>query len=299
MRAVRGPAQLTRKSKFLVVGTALVVLAGTVVLADAEQSPATTADSAGAQPSTSETLQEVTVTAKHLKLDWSQRNELIQKAATFVFGIAAVSSYNEYPPRWFAPVCPLVTGLPREQGEFVLGRISEIARAAGAPLGGEHCHPNLFIYVTAQPKGLLRAMFGNATPLRVDEFIDTPRPVRVWHNIYEVPAGKMAIPGRINARAWAIGPVYVVVDRAHLHAVSQGQLADYVGMVGLAGIRFPPHLGDAQTILRLFDGIPPAAPEGLSDWDQAFLNMLYHPEPSLATPRSLMARRMVVELVPR
>jgi hypothetical protein len=89
-----------------------------------------------------------------------------------------------------------------------------------------------------------------------------------------------------------------VIDRTRLHGVSQGQLADYVGMVSLAEIKSTAHLGDSQTILRLFDGPPQAAPEGLSDWDRAFLKILYHPEKSLAIPRSLIARRMIVELVP-
>jgi len=237
-----------------------------------------------------EELQEVTVTAPHLKLDWVQRNELVQKAARFVYGIAAVNNYYEYPPRWFAPVCPLVTGLPRDQGEFVLWRLTEIAAAAGSQLGGEKCHPNLLIFVTAQQKELLRAMenrhfgvsFGNATPSSVEQFINRPGPVKVWYNTLQ----------------GAVGPVYVVIDRTRLRGVSQGQLADYVAMVSLAGIKSTPHLGDAQTILRLFDGLLQTAPEGLSDWDREFLKILYHPEWSLATPRSLIARRMVVDLVP-
>jgi hypothetical protein len=192
-----------------------------------------------------------------------------------------------------------VTGLSREEGEFVLVRISEIARVAGARLAGEECHPNLLIFVTAQPKPLLRTMFGNATLSKIDAFINTPRPVRVWHNAYIVPAGAMARPGSRNSKfVWAFGTSYVVVDRTRLQGVSQVQLADYVGMVSLAEIKSTAHTGDSQTILRLFDGPPQAAPEGLSAWDQEFLRILYHPEPSLANPRANIARRMVVELVP-
>jgi hypothetical protein len=62
----------------------------------AEQSPA----NASVTTSTSETkeLQEVTVTAQHLKLDWVPRNELVQKAIRFVFGIAPAESYEAFPP---------------------------------------------------------------------------------------------------------------------------------------------------------------------------------------------------------
>ena len=284
---------MSRKLEILVVATALAVLAGEVAPAAPEQSPATTAASADAQAPTSETLQEVTVTAQHLKLDWAQRNELVQKAATFVFGIAAVDFYNEYPPMWSVPICPLVTGLPREQGVFVFWRISEIVRAAGARLGGEECHPNLFIFVTDHPKELLRTMesrrflviFGTATASHVDQFINESGAVKVWHNTSQGTIGT--------------GPVNVVVDRTRLDGVSERQLADYLGMVILAEFKSKAHLGDTQTILKLFDGPPQAAPEGLSDWDQEFLKILYHPQWSLANPRANIARRMVGDLVPR
>jgi hypothetical protein len=269
----------------------ILLAAGLVSFAAVEAAePVAPDNSASSSTDTSAPLQEVTVTAQHSKLDWAQRNELVQKATTFVYGIAAVNNYREYPARWFAPVCPLVTGLAREQGEFVLWRLSEIARAAGSRLGGETCRPNLLIFVTSQPKELLQAMenrhfgvsFGNATPSSVEQFIDKPDPVKVWRNTVQ----------------GALGPVYVVVDRTRLRGVSQGQFADYVGMVSLAGIKSTAHVGDAQTILMLFDGPPEVAPESLSDWDQEFLKILYHPPPfpSFATPRSLIARRMVDEL---
>src|SRR5580692_8660098 len=53
--------------------------------------------------------------------------------------------------RWQEPACPLVTGLPQQQGEYILARLSEIAQVSGAPLGAEKCRPNLFIIVTKQP----------------------------------------------------------------------------------------------------------------------------------------------------
>jgi hypothetical protein len=283
--------------QILLVTACLTTLAAADVAAAAEQSPAN--KSVTASTSETEELQEVTVTAQHLKLDWAQRNELVQKAIRFVFGIAPAESYEAFPPRWFAPVCPQVTGLSREQGEFVLVRISEIARAAGARLAGEECHPNLLIFVTTKPKPLLRAMFGNATPYKVDAFIDTPRPVRVWYSAYKAPAGAMEIAGSRNSKfVEGFGLVYVFVDRTQLNDVSQKQLADYMAMVSLAEIKSPAHFGDTPTILRLFDGLPQAAPEGLSDWDREFLKILYHPQPSLANPRANTARRMVVELIP-
>ena len=281
---------MSRKSRIFAVAATLVALAGQGVWAadDGSSAPAATSHSGGRSSDASEELQEVTVTAQHLKPTWAEHNELVQRSITLVYGIADVDFYEEYPPHWSVPVCPLVTGLAREQGVFVFRRVSDIVRSAGAPLGDEECHPNLFIFVTDHPKELLRTMerrrfliFGNATSSRIDQFINKSGPVKVWHNI---------------DHGLFFGPVNVVVDRTHLHGISEGQLADYLGMVVLTEIKSTAHLGDAQTILKLFDGPPEAAPDGLSDWDRAFLDILYHPEKSLAVPRSLIGRRIVDEL---
>jgi hypothetical protein len=49
-----------------------------------------------------------------------------------------------------------VAGLNKQQGEFVLARLSEIAKTAGAPLGAETCKPNLYVIVTPDPELLLK-----------------------------------------------------------------------------------------------------------------------------------------------
>jgi hypothetical protein len=144
-----------------------------------------------APPSPVSRMPEVTVTAR--------RHELEQRVFKFVNQIAAQENEGEAGlVRWQAPpVCPLVSGLPEQEGEFILGRVSEIARVAGVPLAGEQCRPNLYILVTPQPEDLLRGMekrdrrftFGwdpssrTDTPAGVvDEFIRTPRAVRAWYN---------------------------------------------------------------------------------------------------------------------
>ena len=118
-----------------------------------------------------------------------------------IAGIALVGSASSVEamdatatPRWSAaPVCPLVSGLSREEGEFILARVSEIARGAGAPLAGEDCSPNLYILVTSDPQNLLREMekrnraftFGaDASRGAVDAFISTPHAVRVWYDTF-------------------------------------------------------------------------------------------------------------------
>jgi hypothetical protein len=258
-------------------------------------------------------------------LVFAQRLKLEARITNYVYGVTTLENY-EGVARWQAPVCPQVTGLARQPGEFVLERVSEIARIAGAPLANEHCRPNLFIFVTSQPKELLQAMeqryfavtFGNATPSQVDAFVNTPRPVRVWHSPYWTPeAGTQYVGGGlgvnppptyftpggtgasrlINPGSWTFGNVYVIVDQRQLHGVSQGQFADYIAMVSLAEIKPSAHPGDARSILTLFAASPQAAPAAMSDWDQAFLKSLYATPPQRTQPRSLISRGMMNELV--
>jgi hypothetical protein len=270
-----------------------------------------------------DTLPEVTVRA--------QRSELLPRVSQFAYGITEPVN-GEGLARWHSPVCPLVAGLPQQDGEFVLERVSEIARAAGVPLAGEHCNPNLYILMTSQPKQLLLAMqkqnrgvpFGHAPPVSIDEFIEKPQAVKVWYNTYRTTPGGAAPSAGVAPAAQVVGGsiggvptytgswldnshlqspsefcfsnVYVIADQARLRALSRGQFADYVAMVGLAELKSPPHLGEAQTILKLFDGAPDAVQPGMSTWDQAFLKALYLTDPSLKVQRNQLGLEMVREI---
>jgi hypothetical protein len=93
--------------------------------------------------------------------------------------------------------------------------------------------------------------------------------------------------------------VFVIADQKRLQGVTRGQFADYVAMVSLSRLKPGPSLGDAPTILKLFDGAPQAAPAGMTDWDRAFLKSLYSTEQKSKLQRSQIAREMVREIVPR
>jgi hypothetical protein len=237
------------------------------------------------------------------------RTRLLLLAAAVGLVASATSAAVDAPTaRWAAlPVCPLVSGLSREDGEFILARISEIARQAGVPLAGEDCRPNLYVLVTSDPQDLLRGMekrnraftFGaDALPGAVDTFISTPGAVRVWYNTYTQTAWgtplNRAHPYAINDYAAVTIPsgafsnlvprvaatfsrVFVVIDGRQLQGVSRGQLADYIGMVSLTRLGWPgaarPVRG--QTILTLFDRGPEAAPAGMTDSDQDYLKSIY------------------------
>jgi hypothetical protein len=326
--------------RVLAVAATLAMLANMGEWAAAEAPPSST------QASPASPLPEVTVTAHRLELE--------KRVSQFVNQIAAAENGDEGLARWeVPPACPLVSGLPRQDGEFILERLSQIAQTAGVPLGDEHCHPNLYVLVTDQPEDLLKGMekrnraytFGYNPSLRsetpagvVDEFIRTPRAVRVWYNSNEkdawgrplsyCPASEIEQitctpfdpkcypphydPGRVIEcgrgttggthltfnNMWWLARVFVIVDHKRLHEVKLGQLADYVAMAGFAKLKPEARVGDAPTILTLFNAAPQDAPIGMTDWDQTFLKSLYATEQTSKLQRSQIARQIVHEIAP-
>jgi len=241
-------------------------------------------------------LETVTVEAR------KQRELIEHQISTFVSSIT-IPSRDESLARWRPPVCPLVAGLPRDKGEFVLARLSQVARDAGIPLAPEKCAPNFLVVVTPQPDVLLQKWWARSPRLfnrdrgvgGIKRFISTARPIRVWYNAnsaceggggettFEFQAG-MVYPscssGGLGSRlVWEvvrqIHSVIVVVDLGHIKDLNVGQLADYIAMIGFAQIRENAQPGAAPTILRLFTDSAAARPQGLSSWDQAFLKSLY------------------------
>ena len=71
------------------------------------------------------------------------RERLEQDVHTFL-STALHPLRDEAPTRWNHAMCPLVAGLTRAEGEFILRRVLDIARSVHAPLGKENCNPNFF-----------------------------------------------------------------------------------------------------------------------------------------------------------
>src|ERR1700722_15353063 len=83
------------------------------------------------------------------------RREVLERQEKSFVSAIAVAPFSESLARWRTPICPLVAGLPRDHGEFILNRFSQIAQAAGAPLAPEHCRGNLYIFVPGDSGGAL------------------------------------------------------------------------------------------------------------------------------------------------
>jgi hypothetical protein len=233
---------------------------------------------------------------------------------------------NESLPRWNAPVCFAVAGLPTEQGLFALGRLSEIARAAGVRVAPRGCKYNFYVVFAPQPDNLLKKAFRTASRAldrceglpAIREFLSPtkPRAVRVWHNVRPFTRDGMPIDvsGRcmgaladqkdfpVSLQYWpshlerydvkAFSLALVIVDTAYPKPLKLGQLVDFAALVGLADISVDPNVSDTPSILRVFDQAADEQAPGLTQWDSAFLSSLYQSDQAAVVQRSQMALKI-------
>src|SRR5580658_6342294 len=276
-----------------------------------------------APPAGTRPLEQVTVQA--------DRAALQRRLYAFVESLSRDTPRDEALRRWQVPICPLVAGLTQEQGEFILARLSQIARQAGAPLDREHCvQPNLVVIVTPNPEELLKAWNQHhhvftgprESEARFQSFRHKPRPVRVWYNhdfgsvtrdpvlsgslqigpdSWAIPSGGYPLGSKMNVRdVLAFASVAVIVDGRQIVGLEIRQITDYIAMAALTEVDLDAPLADAPTILRLFNartgGQP--LPEELSAWDREFLHGLYGLTLDSVTQRSQLRDWMYRDLAP-
>lgn len=312
--------------RYLGLLCAALLTAAPALRADNAHSAVTPAgtQAAAAQSAADTKLNTITIEAAR------QKRELRRRVGRFVSSVV-VSYMSESLPRWDQPICPLVAGLPRGDGEYILARITQVATAAHAPMAGKRCKPNLYVVATAYPDLLLqkwwdrdRLMYNECNGLGgVKEFLHSKQPIRVWYNTMPGgPNGGRSIPIQLDAPAigLSLGPAapcvgggdggtrlvqaplafsqaIVIVDLHQVKGLTLGQLANYVSMVGLAQILPDTHPKAGATILTLFDG-EKHPPEGLTPWDRALLYALYHTRQTNPLQVSLMENTMVSRMIP-
>jgi hypothetical protein len=259
------------------------------------------------------------------------RPEIEQRVNTFVKGVTHRGYAVESLVRWNKPICPLVAGIPANQGEFMLHRISQAVRDAGARLDDEKCKPNFHVVLTPEPDQLLdlwrkRApkLHGMSPPAQVRRILGKPRPIRVWYNVWDqcgegvdtgsiigadrnfglaamTPYGRGCLKdSRLTfTRVQSISSVIVLVDLDDTREITLGPLTDYISMVGLTDVDLDGNWGDEQTILRLFAASGDAASPKMSIWDRAFLKALYETSHTDRHQRTEIARHMVRDFMER
>jgi hypothetical protein len=259
----------------------------------------------------------------------AQRETLRKQVDQFFHSAMLKPLFDESPLRWEAAVCPMVVGMTRPAGEFVLRRLSEMARESGVPLAKENCkHPNLFVIVATNPETFLKLwwrrqprMYNTGPGIApVRRFIEKSRPIRVWYNI---GSGALAneISGLLTASVDAglgtvdypivrgpstgastllkfpvvrsIGSAIVVIDPAQVDQLNIGQFADYIAMVSFVEVNQDADLGANSTILNLFATSSAAAPLEMTRWDKALLRALYTSEHGNRMQMSQMETRAI------
>jgi hypothetical protein len=259
----------------------------------------------------------------------ARRKHLEEDVKTFVDRLTHSSRFSsETVPRWRAPLCFMVAGLPRAESSFVALRLTQIAVAAGAQVRAKGCtrkDVNFYVVFTPDPARTLHYLDihpallfdSDASRPQIDQFLNPKADdvVRIWHNAMLSGAnGQTLIRGqaacasmgrmlvncdggggsRVSVSAvQQFTEAVVIVDSKRTVGLTMEQLSDYVAMVGLADFSLKDSFGDAPTILRLFTQPPEQRPPELTSWDRAFLSALYGTDQRAVTQRDRIADSIV------
>lgn len=241
------------------------------------------------------TGQEVVVTAPR---DPEQEVQTFVEALTQVPG-GARAQLSRFETR---AVCPTALGVSPAQKEAIAARMRRVATAAGAPVAGERCKPNVILAVVADKRAFVELllkkypdMLGDLSTREARRLAAAPGPAMAWQlagpplnaDGVEIPdpqTGDIAVNqttrqgSRITAAARPhVAAAMVVVERAALNGLTVTQLADYAAMRAL-GHADPAALtgSAAPTILTVLDAAPGSeVPVTLTAWDLGFLKALY------------------------
>ena len=207
--------------------------------------------------------------------------------------------------RWNRPICVGAVNLRSEVGQYVIDRISDVARELEVEAGEPGCRPNVLIVAAVDGAGLASALVEDR-PRNFDlrhngtdagtrafrNFRTGDQPVRWWQISMPIDAetGQRAVrlPGdeqppriyvfaasrlRTQIRDDMVRSI-IIVDVDRLGGASLVQLADYLTLVALAQVDAEADTAPYPTILNLFAD-PASAPAGLTDWDRSYLTALY------------------------
>ena len=227
-------------------------------------------------------------------------------------------------PFFIDAACPKVVGLGPMQKEAVVARLRVIALAAGIPVAGAKCVPNMFVIVTPDKSAFIELLakkqpesFGLMSPREIARLARAPGPAVAWQ--LEGPVSVSGVPlsfdeaigayvnpttepaSRLTARARrGFDAAALVVETGALDGITLIQLADYAAMRLFANLD-PSRLADRAptTILTvLTTPMGSSVPITLSNWDLGFLRGLYTVTPGLtsSSQRSQIAGKVMREL---
>jgi hypothetical protein len=275
-----------------VLALTLALAAGAVAAQEAPQTPA-------AQRSAQ--LDEVVVEGRQLEA-------LVRNFVTDV----SQPANNRGLARWNRPICVGAVNLRNDVGQYVIDRISDVARELEVEAGEPGCRPNVLIVAAVDGAGLATALVEDR-PRNFDlrhngtdagtrafrNFRTGDQPVRWWQISMpidsETGGRAVRLPGDIDpASGQPSAPEIhvfaasrlrtqirddlvrsvIIVDVDRLGGASLVQLADYLALVALAQVDAEADTAPYPTILNLFAD-PASAPAGLTGWDRSYLTALY------------------------
>ncbi|HRJ62820.1 hypothetical protein [Brevundimonas sp. UBA2416] len=214
--------------------------------------------------------------------------------------------------RWNRPICVAAVNLRNDVGQYIVDRISDVARELEVEAGEPGCRPNVLI-VAADDGAALASAIVEDRPRNFDlrhngtdagtrafrNFRTGDQPVRWWQISMpidsETGGRAVRLPGDIDPatgqptapriRVFAASRLrtqirddmvrsVIIVDVERLAGANVVQLADYLALVALAQVDAEADTSAFPTILNLFED-PASAPAGLTDWDRSYLTALY------------------------
>lgn len=210
--------------------------------------------------------------------------------------------FTERPPRFFDPLCPVVAGLDPPLAESIAARIRANGAIARLPPAKPDCRPNAFIIVADAPATIFEQLLKKRPALiGTYEFRDRPLgTVRAelaagqaavsWSQMTQRPTNGVLL-GNLDGNELRTNSIprlrptvmmqkdtaVVLFDRRRLVDVEVGQLADFATLHLLGGPRPGADLEGitVPTLMTLFRDGPKAAPNGLTEFDRAYLAALH------------------------
>lgn len=205
-------------------------------------------------------------------------------------------------PRFFQPLCLEVAGLEPSQSKYVIDRITGIASEVGLGAPAPGCRTNALVIVVDDPERMFEKLvskrldmvgilpFRDVHVRRIRDALRGKQPV-VWWNLLRDASTEgatlndlgLAVTSDIGAsrltstfqqsKALSV----VMYDANQLGGATLAQIADHAALhlLGTPRRQIDFNGVDLRTMLSLFNEGPEAGPEGLTDFDRAYLKGLY------------------------
>ena len=224
--------------------------------------------------------------------------------------VAASEDFFRVPlARFEDRLCPGIIGLQVNAAMLMIDRIRDNAHQLGIRIQDDGCEPNFVVIFSQDSLATMQsvvdrnpAIFQFVLPEARRRLL-APGPVHVFNsvelrtrdgmpmamdrNLVNPPVSRQQMAHSLfyTTTRRDITSVTIVFDRDAVQGMSVGQLADYATMRGLAETQAPAN-ATMNSILTLFSPDGPY-PEGLTDFDRAYLRAVYDWVPNLPAAMKL------------